>query len=248
MRIEWGAIAEESTQFKDAIPLSKDVEFQNFLLAYAEPFMANWQLEVPTLFAIETGGSCYCFETKGVYLNFNVTDNQARRANKNLTQASNAEELAALFCLCHELTHAVQHHYYGVERVLQTPLLMEAHADTVAGYWLTPQLRKGVLDLVGNIAFQLHRNPKNQSHPPGCTRRTSVVKGMSIGSAMLIADGDLTASISSRQQLLKDSMTTATECLFSTPRPCDALAEYWTQVNEPLCSTCPKAPSEEAGT
>ena len=245
MKVLWSELAQESVDFSDAKPLSADIEFQNFLLSYAEPFMANWQLNVPPIYTIQSRGSCYALDSRAVYLNLDRTDAQAKRANKNLTAASDAEELAAVFCLCHELTHAVQHHYYGPDKVLQSRLLMEAHADTVAGYWLSPQLRDGVADLVGNIAFNLRHNPKVQTHPPGCTRRSSVIKGMSIGSAMLLQDGDLTASISSREQLLKDSISTATDCLFSTPRPCDALSEYWSQVKVTLCSTCPKSPNQE---
>ena len=246
MKVLWSELAEESDGWADATPLSADIEFQNFLLSYARPFMANWQLDVPPIYTIGSRGSCYALDSKAVFLNLHRTDAQAKRANTNLTAARDAEELAALFCLCHELTHAVQHYHYGTDKVLQTRLLMEAHADTVAGYWLSPQLREGVADLVSNIAFQLKHNPALQTHPPGCTRRSCVIKGMSIGSAMLLQDGDLTASISSRPELLTDSISTATTCLFSTPRPCDALSEHWSQLSPELCSTCPKADQTES--
>lgn len=245
MRILWSELAEESGDLNDATPLSTNIGFQNFLLSYADPFMANWQLPVPPIYTIQSRGSCYALDSKSVYLNLDKTDAQAQRANKGMTAAADAEELAALFCLFHELTHAVQHHFYGDDRVLKNRLLMEAHADTVAGFWLTPQLRNGVAELVANIAFQLRSTFQSRTHPPGCTRRSSVQKGMSIGSAMLFQDGDLTASISSREELLKDSINTATECLFNTPRPCDALSEFWSQVNIELCSTCPKANQPE---
>jgi hypothetical protein len=71
---------------------------------------------------------------------------------------------------------------------------------------------------------------------------------MSIGAAMLLQDENLTASISSRDELFRDSLATAEKTLNFTEKPCDMLSSYSPNISPELCSSCPKAKIFEATT